>query len=455
MTLLLIAISSIALILFMAFVASRLVRSRKAGLSIRMQVFLALAGIVGTFALGVGLLVVDRVKARATMLAEESARSEATAIAALVRNEIEVRDKSLDEVARDLGSMRDVRMSLLDPDDRVILVSGEPLGESEAGVVSVTVPIEASGRRVGSVRVVKPTIVIQRMLADFAPTILIISVVLGAAAALSAALIGRAIATPIEDLTDFAVRVSSGQLVASPPTVHGREVMRLTQAIESMRRELEGRPFVETFAADLSHELKNPVAAIRASAEVLADGALEEPALATKFVNRIQESTTRIEALLGDLLSLARIEARGVEDAEIVDLTAIIEETASRARERGQAVEVRAEPASVRGDASWLARLVDNMVDNAVQHGAPDSPVRVDVSHRRGAVVVEVTNEGEIAEHVRKRLFKRFVTTRPDRGGTGLGLAIARAVAEAHKGRIACAAHGPPEVTFRLRLPEA
>ena len=80
-SLLLIAASSVALILFVAFIIARLLRSRTAGLSIRMQIFLALAGIVGTFAFGLGVLVVDRVKARATFLAEESARAEATAVA--------------------------------------------------------------------------------------------------------------------------------------------------------------------------------------------------------------------------------------------------------------------------------------------------------------------------------------------------------------------------------------
>ena len=89
-----------------------------------------------------------------------------------------------------------------------------------------------------------------------------------------------------------------------------------------MRRQLEGRPFVETFAADLSHELKNPVAAIRASAEVLEEGALDEPEEARRFVARIREATERIERLLGELLSLARIEARGAESFEPVDLAA-------------------------------------------------------------------------------------------------------------------------------------
>jgi signal transduction histidine kinase len=107
------------------------------------------------------------------------------------------------------------------------------------------------------------------MLADFAPTVLVISLVLGTAAAAAAAYIGRTIAAPIEALSVYSKRVSMGERPNLPTEVAGREVARLVTAIHTMRERLEGRPFVETFAADLSHELKNPVAAIRASAEVL------------------------------------------------------------------------------------------------------------------------------------------------------------------------------------------
>lgn len=453
-SLLFIAAASVALIIFVAFIASRLLRSRTAGLSIRMQIFLALAGIVGAFAFGLGVLVIDRVKARATLLAEESARSEATAIAALVGSEVAGKGRSLEEVAGDLAAMKEpLPLTILAPDGSTVISVGSSPAPDEPGTVSVSVPIAAEGRVVGEVRVVKPTIVIQRVLADLAPAVLVISVVLGAAAAIAAAMIGRTIAKPIENLTEFAERVSEGELRAKPPAAHGREVMRLTSAIDTMRRELEGRPFVEAFAADLSHELKNPVAAIRASAEVLSDGAIEEPDEAVRFLARIREATTRIEALLGELLGLARLEARGVEDAAEIDSFEVVREVAERAKERGAPIELSGGPATVKGDRAWLARLLENLIDNALVHGAPGGPIRLMVSTRGGEVSVRVVSRGAVSEHVRKRLFRRFVTTRPDKGGTGLGLAIVRAVAEAHGGSVSCVSYGPPEVCFELKLP--
>jgi signal transduction histidine kinase len=223
-----------------------------------------------------------------------------------------------------------------------------------------------------------------------------------------------------------------------------------------MRRELQGRPLVEAYAADLSHELKNPVAAIRASAEVLRDGAGDEPEQAAHFLARILEATSRIEALLGDLLSLARLEARGVQDATLVDLRAQAQAAAQTVRDRGADVKLSFQGnTTVRGDAAWLRCAVENLLDNAQVHGTPERPIRATISREGDEVRISIENEGAVDGHVHKRLFRRFVTTRAHDGGTGLGLAIVRAIAEAHGGRAACAEPGPPEVRFEVWLPGA
>lgn len=458
MDVVLLAAAAVGLILFVSFVVSRLVRAKTAGLSIRMQMFLALASVVGAFALGLGLLVLDRVKGRADYVGREAALGEARSVAALLGTEMEDRGESLATVAARLGRRATSRsdsalaLTLLDPDGKVVFQRG-PSPETP-GVVAAEVPITVHNHPVGTARVVKPTLVIEQALADVAPTVLLLSLVLGAAAAAAAAIIGRAIARPIEALTRFAERVSGGDRRAPPPLGYGREVSRLRRALDSMRRELEGRPFVETFATDLSHELKNPVAAIRASGEVLRDGALDDPAEAERFVRRILESTSRIEVLLGELLSLARLEGRGIDDAERVDLARVVQGVVDRAEAHDETVALTVNGTfAVRGDRRWLTRAVENLLDNARVHGHP--PIAVAVRRDRDEVVVEVRNGGAIPEAVRPRVFRRFVTTRADRGGTGLGLSIVRAVADAHGGRVECSEPGPDHVTFALRLPVA
>ncbi len=288
------------------------------------------------------------------------------------------------------------------------------------------------------------------------PTVLVISLVLGAAAALAAAWIGRAIAAPIEAISVFGERVSEGERTASLPVWGGREVTRLWRAIDSMQRQLEGRPFVEMFAADLSHELKNPVAAIRASAEVLEEGAIDDPVASRRFVGRIREATERIERLLEELLGLASIEARGVEGFASVDVALVASGVVDSLDEHRQRTDFSTEgDTRVRGDEVWLGRAVQNLVSNALVHSQASSRVAVGVRREGNDVVVQVANAGTVPAHVRQRAFRRFVTTRSDKGGTGLGLAIARAVVEAHGGRAELTRTGPPTVEFRLRLPAA
>ena len=457
--LVIVAAAAIGLILFVAFVVSRLLRTRTRGMSIRMQVFLALGVIVGAFAFGLGLMVIDRIEARAGRIARQAASDEAASIAGMVSGELDRTGGTLSDVARRLEHERqrgaDLRLLLVDEAGQVIFPRTAPPHDQE-GLVFVDHDVVARGKKIGAVRVIKPTVVMKNLLADMAPTVLVISLVLGAAAAAAAAMIGRAIAEPIERLSVFGERVSRGERTAPPPPEFGREVTRLSRALDTMRRELSGRPFVETFAADLSHELKNPVAAIRASAEVLEESALEEPAQARHFVQRIREATQRIERLLSELLGLAHIEARGAESFEPVDLARLARRTLETLGDDRPRVSVVSEgDVRVSGDELWLTRALANLVDNALVHSAPSSPVQVKVVRNAETVVLAVQNAGSVERHVQDRLFRRFVTTRADKGGTGLGLAIVEAVAEAHGGEAHLESPGPPQVVFRLTLPAA
>ena len=463
------ATAGVGLIAFLTLIAARLLRSRGRGLSVRMQIFLALATIVGAFALGLGLLVVDRVDARAKRLARAAAQEESNAIATLLQSEIERTGVSMKVLSEQLGarattspnwpsdSMDSMGLELLSPQQDLLFPQAERSRAHETGAVFSDAKLFHHGELLGIVRVVKPTIVVEALLADFAPFVLVVSLILGAASALAAAWIGRAIASPIEDLSEYSQRVSQGERPQLPRAMAGREVARLTQSIEIMRERLEGRPFVETFAADLSHELKNPVAAILASTEVLQEGALGEPLEAARFVRRIREAAARIERLLAELLSLARVETRGPEHLALVSIDELVRQIVDQHDARDLIALSVDGPACLRGDETWLRRALGNLLDNAAAHGvsAESKPgaIRVVVRKKPREVHIEVENTGSLERHVQKSLFRRFVTTRRDQGGTGLGLSIVRAVAEAHGGHAELLQAGPPVVVFRVRLP--
>ncbi len=454
--------ASLLLSLFAAFMLWRLWRSVRHGLSIRMQVFVAMATVSGGFAALLGLLAVQRLELRAARLLGEVSREEA----ALLSSVISLSGRSPQELARvpSLQQLAEVhpgglRIELLDPAGQLLLASGPPIPQRP---IEQALLKSVDGTVLGAVRVSRESLGFRQILREVASRAALLTLLLVLATASAAALIGRAIASPIERLTQAASRIAQGERQAVLPPPFGREVRTLTHAVESMRRELEGRHLAEKLAADLSHELKNPVAAIRAAAEVLADGALDEPDTARRFVARIAEATHRLQGILNNLLMLTRLQARGVvrEPVDLAELTRqSIEAHAAQAAHRR--LELHSElPAElmVPGDEPWLRRAVDNLIDNAIAFADPAAAKapQVTVRLRRDPerAILEVVNRGPgISPDVRNRLFERFVTTRRDTGGSGLGLAIVAAVAEQHGGRVEVKDPGPPETHFCLTLP--
>lgn len=238
--------------------------------------------------------------------------------------------------------------------------------------------------------------------------------------------------------------------------VVARDTTELTRAAD-MRRD---------FVANVSHELKTPLAAIRGYAETLHDGALEETATARRFLERILSQCRRLQALLDDLLTLSRLE--GVEppsERELVDLGDVVHRAAevlsAAAREKQVRIEVDGRPVPpIRGDADSLERLVLNLLDNAIKYNRPQGAILLRLFETGPEVGLEVTDTGiGIPQDALSRIFERFYRVDKGRareeGGTGLGLAIVKHVAQAHGGQVEVESHMGRGTTFRVRLPRS
>ena len=219
------------------------------------------------------------------------------------------------------------------------------------------------------------------------------------------------------------------------------------------------------FVANVSHELKTPLAAIRGMAETLRDGALGDLETADRFLARMLDQCGRLQALVDDLLTLSRLESpAGTQDPQPVDLRELAdvasEVVAPTAAERDVTVEVVAGEERLPGDADALERLLVNLLDNAVKYNRPGGTVHLEVRRAGDEIVVEVrdTGIGIAPEHL-PRIFERFY--RVDRarsrgeGGTGLGLAIVKHVAQLHGGRVEVESELGKGSTFRVILPAA
>ncbi len=221
------------------------------------------------------------------------------------------------------------------------------------------------------------------------------------------------------------------------------------------------------FVANVSHELKTPLSAIRGYAETLRDGALDDAPAARRFTERILVQCRRLQALLDDLLTLSRLEsvdtaALPVEKVELASLVErAVELVGETAREKAVEIKVELEPVPpVAGHPASLERLAVNLLDNAVKYNRPGGKVAVALAARQASVVLQVIDTGiGIPASSLPRLFERFYRVDKGRsreeGGTGLGLAIVKHIAQLHGGRVEVESKEGIGSTFRVTLPAA
>ncbi len=218
------------------------------------------------------------------------------------------------------------------------------------------------------------------------------------------------------------------------------------------------------FVANVSHELKTPLTAIRGYAETLRYGEIDSEETLSRFLDRILQQCARLQALLEDLLTLSRLES--LEDGSErspIQLDNLLQEClasiAPQATEKQIELEVesRSKP-TFRGDRDALERLVINLLDNAVKYNRVGGSVRADLEQREEEIVFEVSDTGiGIPADSLNRVFERFYRVDKgrsrDEGGTGLGLAIVKHVAQLHGGRVEVQSRLGKGSTFRVHLP--
>ena len=256
------------------------------------------------------------------------------------------------------------------------------------------------------------------------------------------------------------------QLVASTLRRDDRvdgAILVLHDVTELRRLEAVRRDFV----ANVSHELKTPLTTVRGCVETILDDPDMDDAVRRRFLERIREQSERLGRLVGDLLTISRLESDGealhVERLDLRDVVrASVDAHEASAREEGIEMATRLPdvPVMLEGDAEALRELVDNLVVNAIRYTPEGGRVDVRLRTRTGSAVLEVRDTGiGIAPEDQGRVFERFY--RVDRarsrrlGGTGLGLAIVKHVALAHGGNVSLRSTPGHGSTFRVDLPLA
>ncbi len=390
------------------------------------------------------------------------------------------------------------------PEDNPVGRLQQEVQRAFTGVSSPVVRVNASGDTIVSygfpiqrLRVIRGVLQlstedgdIDEVIADERLSILIVFAGVFAIMALLSLLLANTIAKPMERLALGAERVrrsiKSRQQI--PDFSHrSDEIGHLSGALRDMTNALYNRiAAIESFAADVAHELKNPLTSLRSAVETLPMVKTDEAR--TRLLNVIQHDVRRLDRLISDISDASRLDAEMAKsDAEPVDLAALMEAVVSLSNdmrkpgqprvllavERLPAASPGMKPASkpvggysVIGHDSRIGQVFTNLLDNARSFAPPGTDIRVSLRRTGDQIIAKVEDEGPgMPDHALERIFERFYTDRPVEQGfgqnSGLGLSISRQIIEAHRGTIT-ASNRPGQISgmvdgacFTVTLPVA
>ena len=340
------------------------------------------------------------------------------------------------------------------PDRTYVITAASPIGDD--GVVLTSV----------NARDITQTVRVERF--RLAVLLLVVTLV----SVLLSLFLARTIVRPLRRLARAAVRVRLGRAreVVVPRLPSRRdELGLLARALSDMSLALRARiDATEAFAADVTHELKNPLASLRSAVDGL--GRVTDPALQASLLAIVRDDVRRLDRLITDISEASRLDAQlSRATFEPIDVAAMLEGLLGQREERGheRGVRIRFDragdgPFTVLGEGARLERVFENLLDNAVSFSPDGGLVSVAAAREHDELVVRVEDEGAgVPEDARESIFRRFQSIRPETEAfgqhSGLGLAIARTIVEGHQGEIVAESREDRLVgaRFVIRLPLA
>jgi two-component system sensor histidine kinase ChvG len=366
---------------------------------------------------------------------------------------------SLDEIGPTNGkSLPEVQQALAGIHANVVRQNQR--GET---IVSVAVPIQRFRAVRGVLLLSTQGGDIDKIIASERFSLLQVFLVAALIMVLLSMLLAGAIAGPVRRLAEAAERVRRGiksRQEIPDFTERSDEIGHLSGALRDMTRALYSRiDAIESFAADVAHELKNPLTSLRSAVETLPRARSDDSR--RRLMSIIQHDVRRLDRLISDISDASRLDAELARaDAAPVDLAkllaAVVGVVNDRRREHDPLIVLTVEPHPMGKDAfvvfghdSRLAQVANNLIDNARTFSPQDATVRVALRRLRAEIEIVVDDDGPgIPPHALERVFERFYTDRPEQGfgqNSGLGLSISRQIVEAHRGSIRAENRlGPP-----------
>ncbi len=284
--------------------------------------------------------------------------------------------------------------------------------------------------------------------------------------------VSKRIARPIKEMARIAVEIQSGNLDKRINVRSNDEFGKLAESLNNMVDKLNQditklkklEHVRSEFLGNVSHELRTPIFAIQGMLETLLNGALDDKEAGKDFAERALANTQRLNALLGDLIEISRIESGEMKMSfRYFSLNEFLEQViaemnhSTKQKNISLILETQQELPEVYGDRERLKQVLVNLIDNAIKYNTPNGKVVISYIHLENKVEVMVKDNGVgIAEEHLPRIFERFYRVDKERsreeGGTGLGLAIVKHIIEAHGSKVEVQSEVGKGSTFSFML---
>ncbi|MBV8066532.1 MAG: HAMP domain-containing histidine kinase [Candidatus Eremiobacteraeota bacterium] len=345
---------------------------------------------------------------------------------------------------RTIGSFYpDTNFALYARGGKLLTGNGLPALPQQHALQVATVPVTRSGVRYGTVSVWQSSLWIGEFDRDAAIVSLAVGILLIALGAIVSRRVAQRVLVPVADIASLAERIEASDLSARLNADGNDELGRLCASFDRMLDRLQSAFARERrFVADASHELRAPLAVLRAETELALRRRRDSDEYRAALTSIAQE-TARLDELVDELLTAARAEV-DARQQQTLDAGELVRDLGDRVRSAaaGRGIEVRVETggsAHARANRATLERALLAIVHNAIEHGRSDGIVQLRTKHDGDAVRIEVLDDGpgftpDALAHATERFWRGDLAH--SRGGSGLGLSIARAIVEANRGRL-------------------
>ncbi len=357
------------------------------------------------------------------------------------KNGIVIADSWQQDIGKDYSQWNDVYLTLRGKYGA--RTTPETPGDPLSTVMHVAAPVYHEGEIIGSVTVAKSNRSLQPFIELSKRNVLFWMVWMVGLVLFTGALFAWRVHSALNKLERYAAKMGRGEKVPKPTFRIFYEYRTLSNALEKMRTQLDGKQYVEEYVQTLTHELKSPLSAIKGASEILQMPLSQEKR--ARFIANIERESNRMQSLIDKLLELARLEKLPqLEKMASFGVTAMLKEIvqASDARLNQRSVTCTVmvnDDLEIRGDIFLLKQALFNLMDNALDFVHFNGDIRWQASESKGMVTISVFNSGDpIPDYALARLTERFYSLPRKNGNksTGLGLNFVEQVMKLHNGTL-------------------